>query len=274
MCQSHVYQCGDCVDNDGDGLVDMNDPDCLGPCDNNESGFTLNIPGGNAAPCKQDCYFDQDTGSGNDDCYWDHRCDPLEVMPSYDPEGMTCSYDPSTKFPMGLGTCPDLFQTQSAACLSYCGPLTPNGCDCFGCCDLPGGSGNYVWLGSTDANGVGTCDLAHEADPTACHPCTPVMGCLNTCEHCEICLGKPELPPDCTGTGAGGTSSSQGGGSSAGGSSTSTGGSSSSTGGSSAGGECGNQICPAGVAQCGLPCQAPCPSGFYCLTGCCIEEKP
>ena len=67
-CQTHTYQCGDCIDNDGDGLTDSQDPDCLGVCDNNEGGFNTDIPGGNAAPCKMDCYFDQDTGDGNDDC--------------------------------------------------------------------------------------------------------------------------------------------------------------------------------------------------------------
>src|SRR5438132_13609674 len=35
-CAGHVLQCGDCVDNDGDGLVDSHDPECLGPCDNTE----------------------------------------------------------------------------------------------------------------------------------------------------------------------------------------------------------------------------------------------
>ncbi len=30
------YGCGDCIDNDGDGLIDDRDPECLGPCDNTE----------------------------------------------------------------------------------------------------------------------------------------------------------------------------------------------------------------------------------------------
>ena len=94
-CQGHVYQCGDCIDNDGDGLIDSQDPDCLGACQNNESGFTGNIPGQNNAPCKSDCYWDQDTGSGNDDCYWDHSCDPFEQGPpaATNPE-IGCAYDP------------------------------------------------------------------------------------------------------------------------------------------------------------------------------------
>ena len=85
-CQGKIYACGDCTDNDGDGKTDMNDVGCLGPCDNTETDLTLGIPGGNNAPCKADCYFDQDTGSGNDTCEWDHSCDPHETAPNYYPE--------------------------------------------------------------------------------------------------------------------------------------------------------------------------------------------
>jgi hypothetical protein len=34
-------------------------------------------------------------------------------------------------------------------------------------------------------------------DPTRCKPCTQVPSCLNTCEHCELCVGKTTLPLDC-----------------------------------------------------------------------------
>lgn len=37
-CPKQVYQCGDLIDNDGDGLIDAEDPDCLGPCDDTEGG--------------------------------------------------------------------------------------------------------------------------------------------------------------------------------------------------------------------------------------------
>src|SRR5690242_6920212 len=46
-CQGKLYACGDCMDNDGDGKVDADDPDCLGPCQNSETGFFGNIPGQN-----------------------------------------------------------------------------------------------------------------------------------------------------------------------------------------------------------------------------------
>ncbi|MFO0761776.1 MAG: hypothetical protein U0359_35360 [Byssovorax sp.] len=273
-CQGHVYECGDLIDNDNDGLVDSDDPDCLGPCDNTEGSYFPNIPGQNNAPCKADCYFDQDTGPGNDDCYWDHHCDPHEVSPNYYPEsnhGDQCAYDANANIPGTNKTCPDLFNAQSDACLAYCGPLTPNGCDCFGCCELPAGSKTYVWLGSVDGAGNGTCDIAHVNDPSKCQPCLPVKACLNECAPCELCIGKDTLPPECYPDGGSGSSSSGGGGSGSGSSGAGGSGSGSSGGGgsgsSSSGGVEGQ--CPAGVQACGLPGQAPCPLNAYCITGCC-----
>jgi hypothetical protein len=278
-CQGHTYECGDCLDNDSDGLVDMADPDCLGPCHNNERGYDPKIPGGSGPQgnCLVDCYYDQDTGSGNDQCNWNHECDPLEVAPDYFPD-KDCKYDPNAKTPGTNKTCSELLAAQSAECLAFCGPLTPNGCDCFGCCELPSGSGKFVFLGSV-ANKVGTCDLDHVGDPTKCYPCTPVPGCFNDCKHCELCLGKTQLPPDCyppppdggsAGTGGSGGSGTGGTGGTAGGG---TGGGASGTGGSAgSGGACGGQICPPGAQPCGLSCQPPCPTGYFCLTGCCQKS--
>jgi hypothetical protein len=265
-CQGKTYACGDCLDNDGDGLVDADDPDCLGPCDNTEDSYFGGIPGQNNAPCKMDCYFDQDTGPGNDDCYWDHKCDPHEVAAGYYPEhdlGVQCAYDPNANTPGTSKTCDELYNAQSATCGSYCGPLTPNGCDCFGCCELPAGSAKYVWLGST-LNGVGTCDIASVGDPSKCQPCLPVKGCLNTCEHCELCLGKTTLPPDCFPDG-GSTSSSS---STSSGSTTSSSGSTTSSSSTSSGS---TGQCSPGVQPCGLPGQSPCGAGTYCITGCCQQ---
>lgn len=188
-CQGHVYACGDCIDNDGDGLVDMDDPDCPGPCQNAEDGFGQAIPGAQKTPCVQDCYFDGDYGSGNDDCHWSHTCDPFA------PEGAACPYDPSAGIAGTTAGCSDLQAAQSNTCTGYCGPLVPNGCDCFGCCEVPGAS-TPVWLGSTDGIAP-TCSVATLGDPTKCHPCAIVKSCFNSCAHCELCLGKTTLPADC-----------------------------------------------------------------------------
>jgi hypothetical protein len=194
-CQGKVYACGDCVDNDGDCDIDSDDSQCLGACDNTEDSLYGGIPGQNNSPCKSDCYFDQDTGSGNDGCYWSHKCDPLSMPPSYPPEGSQCAYDPSVNVPGYGGTCAQAAASQSAECASYCGPLVPNGCDCFGCCAIPGAP-TTVWLGST-VNGAGSCTLADVANPAKCKPCTQVPACLNACDPCEYCIGKATLPEGC-----------------------------------------------------------------------------
>jgi hypothetical protein len=182
-CQGHIYECGDLIDNDGDGLLDNLDPDCLGPCDDTEDSYYGGIPGQAGPPCQVDCYFDQDSGAGNDDCYWDHRCDPLSTDPEYYPEpenGAQCEFagDDYVVNPTGK-TCDTLLVEQSEACQNYCAPLVPNGCDCFGCCELPAGSGSFVWLGSeggvNDDGSTKFCDLDNVSNPAVCHPCTPVQ---------------------------------------------------------------------------------------------------
>ncbi|MFK7988342.1 MAG: hypothetical protein AB8I08_20140 [Sandaracinaceae bacterium] len=240
-CQGRLYQCGDTIDNDGDGLVDSVDPDCLGPCDNNETGFNLGIPGGDSAPCRLDCYFDQDQGSGNDRCNWDHRCDPLE--PDSDP---ACSYqEPPWTGPIN---CPD---EQEDACEDFCRPLVPNGCDCFGCCNLPAGGDRWVFIGSVDGDGTPTCNIDDMEDDEACHPCTPVDNCLNDCGECELCLGRTELPPSCLPTPPGDAGTLPDGGPAP----------------MPDGGL--PDLCGDGRQTCGIPGAAACPDGFFCLTGCC-----
>jgi len=235
-CNGIVYQCGDLLDNDMDGLINSEDPDCLGPCDNTEDSFYGGIPGQNG-PCNVDCYFDNDIGSGNDTCIWNHMCDPNEVAPSYYPKpeiGSKCAYNPNASTPGANQSCAQLEATQSQQCHDSCGPLTPNGCDCFGCCELPSGSGSFVYLDSKDKATVApSCKLADVADPDKCHPCKPVAACLNPCDTCELCIGKNTLPPACFPDGGG------------------------------------SMQCPPGIQPCGLPGEAACPSSFYCITGCC-----
>ncbi len=228
-CQGKLYDCGDCLDNDSDGLIDSQDPDCLGPCHNAEDTFFGSIPGQNAAPCSQDCYFDNDTGGGNDGCSWDHRCDPLSVEPDFPPEGERCAYNPEFG---DTASCSELSSSQSNDCLNSCLPLVPNGCDCFGCCSVPG-ENRAVWLGSI-VDGTPSCSRATLDDPTQCRPCTQVKSCLNPCEHCELCLGKPSLPDDCQADG-------------------------------------GTAQCAGDQRPCGLPDQDPCGPGTYCITGCCVK---
>jgi hypothetical protein len=249
-CVNQTYQCGDTIDNDGDGLTDWTDPDCLGPCDNTEDSYYGGIPGQSGPNCDVDCYWDSNSGSGNDECYWNHKCDPNEADDPGHPEPNTkCKYDQNTNVSGTDLTCDELLMMQPEVCAKVCGPLTPNGCDCFGCCELPAGSGKYIWLGSEDeATGEGSCTVEFINDVDKCEPCIPVPSCLNGCEKCELCLGKDELPPECLPGGDGGGGAGMGGAGMGGG---------------------GTGQCPPGIQACGLPGQALCPADYYCITGCC-----
>jgi len=247
-CAGKLLECGDCIDNDGDGKVDWKDLECLGPCDNTEGPALIGgIGGGTSSNCKVDCYFDYGNGSGWDDCIWDHKCDPLEPEQAWG-----CIYDSSM---VGTKKCP---VTQSAECGQKCLPFTPNGCDCFGCCTFPalagkgpGGSDGYVWIGAMDSTTKqGTCTFEDILDTAKCPRCTPIMGCHNACGKCEICIGKPTLPPECYQKPDGGVGDG---------------------GGAADGGVPPLEQCPGGQQPCGLPGQALCQQGTYCISGCCIK---
>jgi hypothetical protein len=227
-CSGKVYECGDCLDNDDDGSADVADANCWGPCDNNEAGFKGNIPGQNQAPCTvMDCYFDGDSGTGNDGCYWSHACDPSEPSPS------GCNYNPNAQIPGSGLDCETAQQMQAPLCEDYCEPLTPNGCDCFGCCEVEHEGEYYtVFLGT--GGDEGTCSVEDVADPDKCAPCVQVESCFNPCveEECEICIGDTVIPEDCDEAG-----------------------------------------CPDGIQPCDpANNSSDCPQGLICLTGCCYPS--
>jgi hypothetical protein len=152
-------------------------------------------------------------------------------------------------------------------CLDLCLPLTPNGCDCFGCCTFPemegagdDGSDGYVWIGHMDDPG---CQLDNVTEPAACPPCTPDPSCLNGCGYCEICVGKPTIPDDCfpTVTIDGGVLPDGGPVPDAGITIDS---------GTLPDGGTPPPRCPPELQACGLPGDPPCPRGTYCITGCCM----
>src|SRR5262245_30315987 len=118
-----MTQCSDGIDNDGDGLIDYNDPECIGAADSDESSLATGIPGDNIDPCKQDCFFDGNSGMGDDGCEWQLKCDMANPG-----QGVGCPYDPN------YHNCPG---AQSQKCIDNCRKYVPNGCDCFGCCAIP-----------------------------------------------------------------------------------------------------------------------------------------
>lgn len=219
-CAGQLRACGNCVDDDGDGLLDAADPECLGPCDDSEAelftGESIRVN----PSCRSDCFFDLNAGTGDDGCDWSLECDPLA------PASEWCPHDPNEP------RC-QIDARRSSACREGCLPLTPNGCDCFGCCELPASSGNFIWLGSETAQG-GHCELASSADPNACRPCTPVPECQNDCAPCELCVGKTagELPASCGGAGV--------------------------------------PQCNPGVTPCDPAEPGACGRLHYCITGCCV----
>ena len=173
QCDGATYACGDCMDNDGDGKLDTADPECVSPCDDKEDTFATGLPGDNMDPCKQDCFFDGNSGGGAGDCAWNLKCDPKS------PGGDKCPYDPKVMC--------DAMQPQQ--CIDDC--QVPNGCDCFGCCTVTvDGVAHDIFLG--DMN----CSLANI---DTCLECTKNDNCDDTCmpENCEVCFGETEPPPGC-----------------------------------------------------------------------------
>ena len=239
LCGTVPCQCSDGIDQDSDGLIDSDDPECVAPWDNDESTFATGISGDNRDEACQDCFFDGNSGAGNDGCRVATSC-------------LTTGQPTSGRG--GCDTC-----TASDRCVTFCRAYTPNGCDCFGCCTVNLGSGitKSVQLGAG-------CDINGTMLSDACVQCIPSTSCVNTCGRCELCPGKTlaDLPADCTSTQPppdGGTTTPDGGTAPDGGPIV----------GSDAGTstpipqcELGEQPCGAGLPSCG--------GGLICAFGCCI----
>jgi hypothetical protein len=181
-CDGQVWQCGDLEDNDGDGLVDFEDPDCINPCDDAEDGLPpRNFTVIDYNDCNRECFFDANTGVGDDQCLWNLKCDPEN--PGQD---VACEYSDSNN-------CSNLPGTQTPECRAFCEPAVFPGCDCFGCCviETTGGERGIYLDGGPD------CSFDNL---DACASCTPqIESCGNPCDRssCERCFGDFELPPGC-----------------------------------------------------------------------------
>jgi hypothetical protein len=243
-CTPGGAQCSDCVDNDGDGKKDGFDPECTGPADNREDSFSTGIPGDNIDATMQDCFFDGNSGAGNDGCN-QHVCCLLQAggsTPSTSDDKSECAklapeadenkYD-RTKCYQPFGSTP-----VSPKCQMNCGPLTPPGCDCFGCCTVCNEQGcadiilNPAVSPNCDQSNI--LDLGADGqDNTGDEPC---RRCVKTdcgseeCggDTCILCPGQTMLPPGCTGA-----------------------------------------SCPAGIEACDVN-NPTCPAGTWCSSGCCI----
>jgi hypothetical protein len=249
LCGTGPCACSDGKDNDTDGVSDLADPECVSSWDNDEGSFATGISGDNRDDACQDCFFDGNSGSGNDGCYLPSSC--LS-------KGNASS---------GHGRCDSCEQTDQ--CKKFCQAYTPNGCDCFGCCTvrLANGSNVNVALGNgcnIDGNSV-----------TGCNTCVPNDSCINRCGKCELCPGKTvaDLPAECfqspPGSDGGTTNTGNDGGT------TNTG----NDGGTTSGSDGGSQqpppppppvyTCEDGAQVCGAG-QPACPNGYGCDFGCCV----
>jgi hypothetical protein len=174
-------ECSNCVDDDGDGLVDGDDAHCAGPLDDDEATFATGIPGDNKDRCKQDCFFD---GNSGDQCQIDTCCllsaETCEAGGYGDPTD--CDFDQE--------------------CIDACVALTPPGCDCFGCCTICNPITDQCVDVLTNPAVSEGCDFDALADPAVCVPCTKLEVCSGgSCDpqNCVLCPGQTEedLPAGC-----------------------------------------------------------------------------
>jgi hypothetical protein len=174
QCGTGACACHNGIDDDNDGLIDGADVECTGPYDDDEGTFATGIPGDNVDSC-QDCFFDGNSGQGNDGCAY-----PTECLYGEDPG------------PSG-SDCKDC--EVSDRCVNFCRARTPNGCDCFGCCGVLTETGETV-----NVVLAATCSLDVVDDEAKCPRCVPTTNdCINECGRCELCPGKTvaDLPSDC-----------------------------------------------------------------------------
>lgn len=179
LCGSTPCACSDGVDNDLDGFVDGFDAECTGAFDQFEDSFATGSHGEDSTSKCQDCFFDGNSGAGDDGCK----------------RARACTTDPGAS---GIGACRDC--SVDATCTGSCAPLVPNGCDCFGCCG--------VWRDGVELTillGSASCTLATLDDTQRCTPCTRSAQCGNPCSECELCPGRTvrDLPDSCAGSGPG-----------------------------------------------------------------------
>jgi hypothetical protein len=175
-----ITQCSNCVDDDSDGDIDGTDVHCISAADDDESSFATGIPGDNR-DAKPDCFFDGNSGSGNDGCEIELCC----LLTDDDCGGTTdCSI--------------------SQMCIDFCAPASPVGCDCFGCCTICQDGNCKDILTIPDSTPGWDCDnLDNLNDPVKCPQCFKVTECESSCDtgdgDCILCPGQnpDELPAEC-----------------------------------------------------------------------------
>jgi hypothetical protein len=176
--------CGNCIDDDLDGLIDGQDPQCQGPEDRLEDSFATGIPGDNQDPKKQECFFDGNSGQ----CQV-HTCCLLSDCP-----------DDLLPFDRDQD-CDNL----DAPCLSDCLPSTPVGCDCYGCCTVcnpeTDDCADILLQGAPDECDPGDIGTATMSECLSCVKVEDCNGgeCDGSPDDCILCPGQSgdDLPDTC-----------------------------------------------------------------------------
>lgn len=174
-CGDRACACNDGQDQDGDALVDGLDPECTGLYDDDESSFGTGHP--DSARTCQDCFWDDNNDGSDDGCAYPLSCSRSDTEePAAEPACAACVAGPT--------------------CIDRCRPRTPNGCDCFGCCQATARNGVVVNVLLTAG-----CTEKNVDDAQVCPRCTPQPDCRNDCGECELCLGRKrrDLPQTCRG---------------------------------------------------------------------------
>jgi hypothetical protein len=159
-------ECNNCLDDDNDGTIDSFDIECTSAIDDDEGSFATGIPGDNMDATWQDCFFDGNSGGGDDGCRFNTCC-------------LTRPTDPACEAENG-GPC-----TATQECRDNCAPLVPPNCDCFGCCTFCDGAGcvDIVVNPAIAPNCDG--DVIH--DPNLCPVCVKSTACGTVCEGTTEC---------------------------------------------------------------------------------------
>ena len=184
-CEPEEAKCNNCIDDDDDGYIDGDDPQCAGPLDNDEATFATGIPGDNKDSKKQDCFFDGNSG-GN--CQIDTCC----LLSQEDCEDGDYGGWPPDDCAFNM------------ACISECIGLVPPGCDCFGCCTLCNPDTNVCADVMTNPAVSPDCDIDDIVGPNDtgdCVQCEKFDNCSVECtpDGCILCPGQTDedLPDEC-----------------------------------------------------------------------------
>ena len=140
----------------------------------------------------QDCFFDGNSGSSDDDGCEIHVCCLLGAS-----DVASCPIGADQYIPA------ECAQPQAQMCQTYCEALTPPGCDCFGCCTVCDPATNTCFNIITNPATAPNCDETSISDPTKCPRCSKSESCEVPCGGggCVLCPGQDpsDLPSTCTG---------------------------------------------------------------------------